>query len=69
MPACRDGALNVVTGGGATVGQALIDHADVNGVVFTGSKEVGLKLLRENAGRADAAPRDHRDGRQESRRS
>jgi 1-pyrroline-5-carboxylate dehydrogenase len=51
-----DGALNVVTGGGATVGQALIDHADVDGVVFTGSKEVGLKLLRENAGRPIPRP-------------
>jgi 1-pyrroline-5-carboxylate dehydrogenase len=51
-----DGALNVVTGGGGTVGQALLDHRDVNGVVFTGSKEVGLKLLRENASRATPRP-------------
>jgi 1-pyrroline-5-carboxylate dehydrogenase len=50
------GALNVVTGGGATVGQALIDHALVNGVVFTGSKEVGLRLLRGNASRATPRP-------------
>ncbi len=51
-----DGVLNVVTGGGGTVGQALIDHPDVNGVVFTGSKEVGLKLLRGNASRATPRP-------------
>src|SRR4029453_4636454 len=51
-----DGALNIVTGSGAVLGQALIDHADVNGVVFTGSKEVGLKLLRENASRARPRP-------------
>ena len=51
-----EGVLNVVTGAGATVGQALIDHADVDGVVFTGSKEVGLKLLRENASRATPRP-------------
>ena len=38
------------------LGQALSDHADVNGVVFTGSKEVGLKLLRGNAGRATPRP-------------
>jgi 1-pyrroline-5-carboxylate dehydrogenase len=51
-----DGVLNVVTGSGAVLGQALIDHADVNGVVFTGSKDVGLKLLRENAARATPRP-------------
>jgi 1-pyrroline-5-carboxylate dehydrogenase len=50
------GVLNIVTGGGATVGQALIDHADVDGVVFTGSKAVGLKLLRDNAGRPIPRP-------------
>jgi 1-pyrroline-5-carboxylate dehydrogenase len=51
-----DGVLNVITGAGGTVGQALIDHADVNGVVFTGSKAVGLKLLRVNSSRAAPRP-------------
>jgi 1-pyrroline-5-carboxylate dehydrogenase len=51
-----DGVLNVVTGGGSTVGQALIDHPDVSGVVFTGSKDVGLGLLRGNAARTTPRP-------------
>jgi 1-pyrroline-5-carboxylate dehydrogenase len=36
-----------VTGGGGTVGQELIDNHGVDGIVFTGSKEVGLKLIRD----------------------
>lgn len=35
------GWLNVVTGGGGTVGNALVDHPDVALVTFTGSPEVG----------------------------
>ena len=31
-----DGVVNFVTGGGATLGQALIDHPDVAGITFTG---------------------------------
>jgi 1-pyrroline-5-carboxylate dehydrogenase len=50
------GVLNLVTGGGATVGQALIDHPEVNGIVFTGSKDVGLKILRNNAARPAPRP-------------
>ncbi|MCB0999349.1 MAG: aldehyde dehydrogenase family protein [Acidimicrobiales bacterium] len=33
--------LQVVTGGGATVGNALVDHPDVALITFTGSPEVG----------------------------
>ncbi|MGZ4801267.1 MAG: aldehyde dehydrogenase family protein [Acidimicrobiia bacterium] len=33
--------LNVVTGGGGTVGNALVDHDDVSMITFTGSPEVG----------------------------
>ena len=33
--------LHVVTGGGATVGNALVDHPDVALITFTGSPEVG----------------------------
>ncbi|MGZ6962717.1 MAG: aldehyde dehydrogenase family protein [Acidimicrobiia bacterium] len=35
------GWLNVVTGGGGTVGNALVDHDDVSMITFTGSPEVG----------------------------
>ncbi len=36
-----DGVLNVVTGRGSVVGDALISHPDVRRVAFTGSTEVG----------------------------
>jgi 1-pyrroline-5-carboxylate dehydrogenase len=42
------GAINYVTGSGSDVGQALIDSRDVDGIVFTGSKEVGYRILRES---------------------
>src|SRR5438128_3751995 len=35
------GHLNVVTGGGGRVGNALVDHDDVAYITFTGSPEVG----------------------------
>jgi 1-pyrroline-5-carboxylate dehydrogenase len=41
------GVFNFVTGGGGTVGQELIDNPHVDGIVFTGSKDVGLKLIRD----------------------
>ncbi|MHB8585094.1 MAG: aldehyde dehydrogenase family protein [Thermoplasmatota archaeon] len=37
------GVINLVTGGGAEVGQTLIDHAGIDGIVFTGSRDVGTK--------------------------
>jgi 1-pyrroline-5-carboxylate dehydrogenase len=40
------GAINLVMGPGGTVGQALQDHPGIDGVVFTGSYEVGMKLFR-----------------------
>ncbi|WP_135822202.1 aldehyde dehydrogenase family protein [Halostella litorea] len=39
-----DGVLNVVMGGGSDVGQPLVEHEDVSGVAFTGSREVGLHI-------------------------
>lgn len=45
------GVFNVVTGTGDTVGQALIDHAGIDGIVFTGSTAVGMKMIRDNAQR------------------
>lgn len=50
------GVFNFVTGGGGTVGQELIDNAGIDGIVFTGSKEVGMRLLRDNATRAIPRP-------------
>jgi gamma-glutamyl-gamma-aminobutyraldehyde dehydrogenase len=40
-----DGVLNVVPGSGATAGQALGRHMDVDMVTFTGSTEVGRRFL------------------------
>ena len=42
------GVMNVVTGSGAEVGDHLVNHPKIAGIVFTGSKEVGFKLLRTN---------------------
>ncbi len=36
--------LHVVTGGGSTVGNALVDHPDVALITFTGSPEVGWSI-------------------------
>jgi phenylacetaldehyde dehydrogenase len=40
------GVVNVVTGSGATIGEHLASHADVNKVSFTGSTEVGRTVGR-----------------------
>jgi len=40
------GVLNFVPGPGATVGQHLVEHGDVNLVAFTGSQEVGSGVIR-----------------------
>ena len=42
-----DGVFNFVTGPGPTVGSELIENQDVDGVVFTGSWDVGSKSLAE----------------------
>jgi len=44
-----DGAFNYVTGPGSTLGQALIDNPDVDGVTFTGSFDVGMGIFRDFA--------------------
>ena len=44
------GVLNVVTGAGADVGQALAGHPDVDVVTFTGSTGVGRKVMAAAAG-------------------
>jgi len=50
------GVFNFITGGGGTAGQELIDNAEVDGIVFTGSKEVGMHLIRDNATRPVPRP-------------
>ncbi|HEX4943286.1 MAG TPA: aldehyde dehydrogenase family protein [Usitatibacteraceae bacterium] len=41
-----DGVLNYVTGSGAEIGEALVRHPDVAGITFTGSGEVGMRIVR-----------------------
>lgn len=40
------GVFNFITGSGSVVGERLALHEDVDGVIFTGSKEVGLDLFK-----------------------
>ena len=42
-----DGVFNYVTGPGSTIGQALIDHPGVDGITFTGSFDVGMKIYHD----------------------
>lgn len=39
-----DGVINLVMGGGRNVGSPLVEHEDVDGVAFTGSRTVGLTI-------------------------
>ncbi len=45
------GVLNLVTGSGSTLGNALTANADVAGVTFTGSLDVGMGIYRQFANR------------------
>jgi acyl-CoA reductase-like NAD-dependent aldehyde dehydrogenase len=40
------GTINIVTGPGSTVGEALAAHPDVNFVSFTGSSETGKQIMK-----------------------
>ncbi|MBN2499775.1 MAG: aldehyde dehydrogenase family protein [Anaerolineales bacterium] len=40
------GVMNFVTGPGRTLGQALIDSPEVDGITFTGSYDVGMNIYR-----------------------
>lgn len=44
------GVINIVTGFGETAGAAITSHPDVNKVGFTGSTEVGRKIIQASAG-------------------
>src|SRR5207244_2136581 len=50
------GVFNFITGGGGTAGQELVDNTGVDGIVFTGSKDVGMHLIRDNATRKVPRP-------------
>ncbi len=43
------GVVNFVTGGGSTVGNALVAHPQIRFIAFTGSKEIGLHINEEAA--------------------
>ncbi|HJP66206.1 MAG TPA: aldehyde dehydrogenase family protein [Actinomycetota bacterium] len=43
------GAFHVLTGPGSTVGQALYQHKNVDGLTFTGSYEVGMQIYKSFA--------------------
>ncbi len=45
-----DGVVNIVPGYGHTAGAALAEHLDVDKIAFTGSTEVGKKVLMASAG-------------------
>jgi acyl-CoA reductase-like NAD-dependent aldehyde dehydrogenase len=45
-----DGVYNVVTGGGAEVGEAMANHPDIDKIAFTGSTEVGQTVMRAAIG-------------------
>lgn len=44
-----DGVFNFITGPGGTTGQALIESPEVDGITFTGSYDVGMKIFRDFA--------------------
>jgi len=50
------GVLNLVTGPGSTVGEALTNNPDVCGVTFTGSMQVGMEIYRKFANRKHPHP-------------
>jgi acyl-CoA reductase-like NAD-dependent aldehyde dehydrogenase len=44
------GVLNVITGGGATAGQAIVDHPGIDKIAFTGDTSTGRGIMRSAAG-------------------
>ena len=42
-----DGVFNYVTGPGSSLGQAIIESSQVDGITFTGSYDVGMKIFRD----------------------
>ncbi len=50
------GVVNLVTGPGVPAGKELAENPGVDGLVFTGSLQVGLQLMRDNGTRATPRP-------------
>ena len=46
------GVVNVITGDGAIIGDALVGHPDINGIGFTGSTETGAAIAKRGWGKA-----------------
>ncbi|MFQ5439891.1 MAG: aldehyde dehydrogenase family protein [Nitrosopumilaceae archaeon] len=46
-PKIPDGAINFVTGSGSIVGKTLIESERIDGIAFTGSREVGMQGFQE----------------------
>jgi 1-pyrroline-5-carboxylate dehydrogenase len=42
-----EGSVNYVTGPGSTLGQSLVESFDVDGITFTGSHDVGMRIYRQ----------------------
>jgi 1-pyrroline-5-carboxylate dehydrogenase len=42
------GTMNFITGGGGEIGRALVENPQIDGIVFTGSKEVGYSILQRS---------------------
>jgi 1-pyrroline-5-carboxylate dehydrogenase len=51
-----NGVINYVSGPGSTLGQAVIDSPEVDGLTFTGSFDVGMKIFRDFARRNYVRP-------------
>jgi acyl-CoA reductase-like NAD-dependent aldehyde dehydrogenase len=43
------GVLNVVTGSGSTIGQALVEHPGIDKIAFTGDTSTGKRIMRSAA--------------------
>ena len=46
------GVVNILTGDGAIIGDALVGHPDINGIGFTGSTETGAAIAKRGWGKA-----------------
>ena len=48
------GVLNIITGSGATVGQALVEHPGIDKIAFTGDTSTGKGIMRTRGRDAEA---------------